>query len=265
MSIITEYKKSLKSPETEEWIDLILYRPLGFVFALIAKKFKISPIILTYVSMFFGLLVPFFLYFDHLYEGLVFLNLALIFDCSDGQLARLLEVDSVFGRALDGFSDYLTLVMAYLSIAIYTYFHYYSITSPLLFFSIAIVTGLFFVLQAQSLDYYRVICLLKKDVVTQWEKELEYILSQKLKKSFLVKMVYWFYEQYLCNQMKIYLHRGEKENLSVKHVQRRVIYGTSTHVFLIAIASLTGFMTTYSFITIVVFPIYILFLKIFKL
>ena len=48
------YKGSLKSMDTEETIDLMFYRPIGFAWALLAAKFGITPNMITIASIFLG-------------------------------------------------------------------------------------------------------------------------------------------------------------------------------------------------------------------
>ena len=37
------YQASLKSKDTEEWIDLLFYRPIGFRWALLFRRLGVSP------------------------------------------------------------------------------------------------------------------------------------------------------------------------------------------------------------------------------
>ena len=50
-----EYRGSLKSRDTEEWFDLIFYRPIGFTWAVIARKLGIHPNVITIASIFIGI------------------------------------------------------------------------------------------------------------------------------------------------------------------------------------------------------------------
>ena len=42
-----QYKNSLKSMDTEEFIDLAFYRPLGYLWALLCSKLGITPNVIT--------------------------------------------------------------------------------------------------------------------------------------------------------------------------------------------------------------------------
>lgn len=46
------FKDSLKSMDTEETFDLIFYRPIGYAWALLAKRLGITPNAITIASIF---------------------------------------------------------------------------------------------------------------------------------------------------------------------------------------------------------------------
>ena len=50
----SEYQSPLKSMDTEETFDLIFYRPLGYRWALLARRFGITPNAITIASIFLG-------------------------------------------------------------------------------------------------------------------------------------------------------------------------------------------------------------------
>ena len=50
-----QYKASLKSADTEEGIDLAFYRPIGFAWAYLFRKFGITPNVVTIASIFLGI------------------------------------------------------------------------------------------------------------------------------------------------------------------------------------------------------------------
>ena len=61
-----EYEASLKSIETENKIDRIFYRPIGFRIARMLRGTGITPNMVTVVSIFVGAAVGFFFYHDDL-------------------------------------------------------------------------------------------------------------------------------------------------------------------------------------------------------
>lgn len=101
----------LKPLDVEEVIDVALHRPLAYVITRAAYPTPITPDQITWVSMFVGIASgaaawsSFALGAPRLaLAGLLFI-LSAVFDCSDGQLARLRGTSSSFGRMLDGAVD----------------------------------------------------------------------------------------------------------------------------------------------------------------
>ena len=61
-----EYEASLKSIETENKIDRIFYRPIGFRIARMLRGTGITPNMITVISIFVGATVGFMFYHDNL-------------------------------------------------------------------------------------------------------------------------------------------------------------------------------------------------------
>lgn len=116
-----EYHESLKSNDTEEWFDLIFYRRIGFVWAVIARKLGIHPNAITIASVFIGIGAGIAFYFNSIWINLV--GVALLvwadsFDSADGQLARMAKQYSRLGRILDGVSSDLWFLAIYIAICL---------------------------------------------------------------------------------------------------------------------------------------------------
>ncbi len=153
------YKDSLKSMDTEETFDLIFYRPIGYGWALLAKKLGVTPNAITIASIFLGVGAGVAFYFNNIWINLlgVFLLVwADSFDSADGQLARMTKQYSRIGRILDGLSGDFWFAAIYIAICMRE-----NVTSE--FFSahhwviwvVAVVTGLCHATQAAMADYYR--------------------------------------------------------------------------------------------------------------
>lgn len=118
-SFFNEFKSSIKSPDTEEKIDLVLYRPFGYIIAKVANSLGMSPTNLSLLGLFFGLLAGY--YYFHLQNNLsltiagFFLVLSGIFDSADGQLARISNQSTKIGLVLDGICDSLVTIAVYVS------------------------------------------------------------------------------------------------------------------------------------------------------
>ncbi len=100
-------RASLKSKDTEEWLDVYFTRPIGLVFALLWNRLGIHPNVITILSIFLGMAAGYMFYFTDLRHnllGVMFLMLANFCDSTDGQMARLTAKKTLLGRVLDGFS-----------------------------------------------------------------------------------------------------------------------------------------------------------------
>ena len=103
--------KTLKSVETEDWLDLHVVRPFCYYWAVLFAKLDIHPNTVTILSMIIGAASAiFFGCASFYYSGtwgltmniiaILLLCLADIFDCTDGQLARMTGKKSRLGRIL---------------------------------------------------------------------------------------------------------------------------------------------------------------------
>lgn len=83
---------TLKSMDTEEWLDIHFTRPLGYVWALFFNKFNIHPNVVTILSIILGIAAGICFYYSdmtHTILGIFLLIWANIYDSTDGQLARM--------------------------------------------------------------------------------------------------------------------------------------------------------------------------------
>ena len=110
-SRITHYKElwrsTMKSEDTEEWLDVWFTRPIGLFFALIWKRLGVHPNVITILSIFLGIGAAVMFYHTDLWHnlmGIVLLMLANFCDSTDGQLARMTGQKTLVGRVLDGFA-----------------------------------------------------------------------------------------------------------------------------------------------------------------
>ena len=102
------YFRSLKPLEVEEPIDVWVHRPPAFVLARLLLPTPVSPNVVTLCSIALGCAagVAIFASFRwHLPIAGALIFSSAVFDCADGQLARLRKSSSAFGRMLDGVAD----------------------------------------------------------------------------------------------------------------------------------------------------------------
>ena len=131
------YKNTLKSTETEDWLDLHLIRPMCYCLALGFNKFGIHPNTVTIWSMLVGAASAYFFAQGSFYYcghagiisniiAFILLMVADFLDCTDGQLARLSGKKSQLGRILDGVAGFSWFVPIYACL-IYRFYKYHDI------------------------------------------------------------------------------------------------------------------------------------------
>ena len=116
-----EYRSTLKSQDTEERFDLIFYRPIGYAWALLARKLGVTPNAITIASIFLGVGAGVMFYFNNIWLnllGVLLLVWADSFDSADGQLARMTGQYSRIGRILDGLSGDFWFAAIYVAICL---------------------------------------------------------------------------------------------------------------------------------------------------
>lgn len=103
------YFRSLKPLEVEEPIDVWVHRPPAYVLARILLPTPVSPNAVTVCSIVLGIAAGFAIFGSsapwHLPLAGALIFSSAVFDCADGQLARLRKSSSAFGRMLDGAAD----------------------------------------------------------------------------------------------------------------------------------------------------------------
>ena len=158
-----QYKSSLKSMDTEETLDLMFYRPIGYMWALLCARLGITPNAITIASIFLGVAGGILFYFGKTadlwlnYVGMLLLVWANSFDSADGQLARMTKQYSRLGRILDGMSGDFWFVAIYVAIC-------FRVNEMSEFFMqywggwiwiMAVLAGGYHAKQAAMADYYR--------------------------------------------------------------------------------------------------------------
>ena len=152
--------------EVEEFFDLFFYRPLAFILVKIIYPTRITPNQLTVVSIIFGVAAGFVYAMGSsiaLLYGAVLFMLYNIFDCSDGQLARLKKNGTHAGRIIDGIADYITAIAVFTGLGIGYPDHHFSPGSWYLLLFAAAISNL---IQSILVDYYR-------------NRFLDYVLERK--------------------------------------------------------------------------------------
>jgi len=194
---------TLKSLDTEEFIDIHFYRPIGYRWALLFDKFGISPNAVTVAGIFIGIAAGVCFYFPSLkinILGMLLLVWANMYDSADGQLARMTGKKSALGRILDGLCGDLWFAAIYLAIAYRLYPSW-----GLWIWAIVFVSGYFHGKQAAMADYYRNAHLLFLKGKSGSELSCSVQLKEDFKKTrwrrnFIIKLFDFFYIGYTKGQ-----------------------------------------------------------------
>ncbi len=202
------YKSTLKSSDTEETIDLCFYRPVGYVWAIIAKKLGIHPNAITIASIFIGVAAGVMMYYNDLWTnmlGMLLLIWANSFDSADGQLARMTKQYSRLGRILDGMAGDLWFASIYIAICLReprtsVFFSEY----PWVIWVMAVLAGICHGKQAAMADIYRQFHLFFVNGRSGSELDNSYNLKKQLaetpKRKWLKRLTLGFYIGYTLQQ-----------------------------------------------------------------
>jgi hypothetical protein len=112
-------KESLKSDDTEEWIDIWFTRPIGLALAIVCGRLGITPNAITIAGILIGAVAGWMFHYTdlpHNITGVILLMAANFCDSADGQLARLTNQKTVLGRLLDGFASDVWFFCIYVAI-----------------------------------------------------------------------------------------------------------------------------------------------------
>jgi phosphatidylglycerophosphate synthase len=156
------YWQSLKSLDVEEPVDLYVHRPLAYVLARVLLPTPISPNLVTVGSICAGIAAGVLIVLDtphHFQWAALGAFVSTIFDCADGQLARLRKTSSVIGRMLDGSADLIvsTAILAGGGCFIFRKYSSSSLWLGLASIAFTIGCGVLTVIQTTLFDHYKTV------------------------------------------------------------------------------------------------------------
>mgnify|MGYP002623762729 CR=1 FL=1 len=119
-----EVRQTYKSQDTEEWLDRVFTRPVGYLWARLFQRLGIHPNVVTLLSIIIGVTSAFF--FAHgswrtegmagqclNIVGVLLMMWANFYDSADGQLARMTGKKTELGRILDGAASIMIFIPVY--------------------------------------------------------------------------------------------------------------------------------------------------------
>lgn len=250
MSIINQYKSSLKVIEAEEVVDLLFFRPLAFIFVKLIYHTSLTPNQISVFSMIFGILAGVSLGIgsaESIIVGGILLATSSLLDCADGQLARLKKNGTLLGRLLDGTIDYVSTLSIFLGIGFWGANIW---GNPVQWWFITIVTGITYAIQAGLVDFYRSEYISNFDgksnfvenELENFQKEYENIHLQggKALSKILLKL-YINYSKLQCARGKLKEEKNIPPRDYIKYNKTLIrlwnLNGTATHAFILIICS----------------------------
>ncbi len=121
MKILQQYRDSLKATEAEETFDLLIYRPIAFLFVKAVYPTNLTPNQVSSIAMLFGVIAGILFGFGtytYLIAGAIFYFTCNVLDCADGQIARLKKNGTKTGRIIDGFIDYVVSISVFIGVGV---------------------------------------------------------------------------------------------------------------------------------------------------
>ena len=119
-----DIKNTYKSNDTEEWLDRVFTRPIGYLWAKFFERLGVHPNTVTVLGIIIGIMSAFF--FVHgswRTEGCAGLMLNIVgillmmwsnfYDSADGQLARMTGKKTQLGHILDGAASIMIFISVY--------------------------------------------------------------------------------------------------------------------------------------------------------
>jgi phosphatidylglycerophosphate synthase len=204
------YWQSLKSLDVEEPIDVYVHRPLAYLLARALLPTPVSPNLVTIASMLIGVYGAYLMVADlpyHWQWAALCTFLGTVFDCADGQLARMRKTSSVIGRMLDGTADVIVTAAILAAGGYHLYFKYGATNVWLGWAAVlfTLVAGVATSIQTTLFDHYKTVFM--KLAVPGFKEAESYPEARRryeAQKSFtLVSRLAWaLYLQFVGNQSR---------------------------------------------------------------
>jgi phosphatidylglycerophosphate synthase len=295
LSLYSQYKSSLKAVEVEEVFDLILYRPLAFLFVKATYSTNLTPDMVSVAALIIGsssgILFGFGAY-TFLVIGAIFYFTSNVLDCADGQIARLKHNGTKVGRIVDGFVDYIVSIFVFIGIAIglTKQFEFHEVNlwgnsflqwSPVTYIWIVSIFGaISSAVQAFYFDFFRnkfleVVYGKASNIIeeiNEYEEEHERLKFDEKGSHFFQRFLIGIYLKYSSLQLKIQKdheenHADKKPNPKVYYSKNRVLLrlwsyvGSTTHITLCVVCALFNNME--AFLIICILPLNLLMIVLF--
>lgn len=294
MGLFQQYKSSLKVVEIEEVFDLVLYRPLAFLFVKATYSTNLTPNQVSSFAMLIGVIggIMFgFGTYDYLLVGAGLYLVCNILDCADGQIARLKKNGTKVGRIVDGFIDYIVSTVVYVGIGvgltglqakgiINLHGNVFGFNPYVYIWLITVLGGFSSALQAIQLDFFRNKFLeyvyakfsSPEEEMKEFEEEKIRINKPGANKGFFDNLLISVYLKYTRFQISM---QSKKKHVLPKHAPEPKVYyrknrllihlwsyiGSTTHLTICVVCALLNNMEL--FLLICILPLNFLMLSLY--
>ena len=200
-----------KSADTEEFLDRLFYRKVGYVMAIAAKAVGLTPNNVTFISVIFGVVAGHLFFYQNTIInliGVLTLITAEAMDGADGQLARLTNTFSRYGRIFDGVAGNLWFISIYIHMS--ARFVVEGGTGWI--FLIALISGASHSFQSAMADFYRIFYLYFVQGKNKDIDDLNEVKETYAKLS-------WFKSLFKKFLLRVYINYRRQQNLLAKDVR----------------------------------------------
>lgn len=167
MSLIKEIKSFQKGPEQSGYVMYYVFRQVSPYFSALFIKLKLSANFITLLSMLSDFLVIYLMYAQQWIVAGILVNLAMVLDCSDGEVARYYKSKEKNPKGTK-FGSYLDAVLGTIGFTLVVFFAGYFLGN--MWISLFAMFGLFMVIltsQASEITFPQ-----KKEIAKNFEENL---------------------------------------------------------------------------------------------
>ena len=189
--------------EVEETFDLVFSRPLGLLLAKAGIKLNLTPIQVSFLSLISGSIGGVMLYFQDSFTTIIIADLLIIlsglFDSADGQLARMTNQSTKWGRLVDGVIDNIVFIFMYHGGGLY-----YLPEHGYILFPIGYISGFLHTIKISVYEFYKSEFL----YYVSGDEDYEIPPHDELKETFpretlSQRIIYYLYYDFVRKQTKL--------------------------------------------------------------
>ena len=218
-----EQKKLQKSRTLNDPLDTIFTEKVSILFAKLFNKLGFHPNLVTVFSAIVGVAGGVLLAFHDLaltITGVFLIILSAIFDCADGQVARMSGKGGFYGRCFDGFADGLVYFAIYVGVSVRLMSEYIPFTDiqwSFWIWFVSVPVGIYFhSAQARTADYYKQVWM-----YLSGNSHSEFSTSESVQKQIDEAKLSGF-QKFVCKSYLSYTKAQERMTPNFQKLRRRI-------------------------------------------